>query len=116
MATFTKGDKVIVNLKAEGKIAWRNGTKFDVDFPDGRYMGPFSVEELTRVVPKEPGVGAIVEIDGKRWIHIGGYSKWAEVGTHSLSTLPGRAVSYLQSGKTWEGIYKPDYLLLAGAL
>lgn len=107
------GDRVKVAF--EGKVTYRSGGYVEVRPDGGTTITDLNPGHLTRVIPTEPGVGAVVDIDGTRWQNLGGSAKWAQLGTRN-SILSGVTLTYPLTGKTWEQIYQPNYKLLTTAL
>jgi hypothetical protein len=117
--TLNKGDKVRVNLDIEGTVTYRDiyDNSLEVEDKSGRVLMYLKPSEVTRVIPTEPGLGSVVQIDGKRWIHLGGYSEWSEMDKRKdSSTFTNGYVSWSKFGRKWAEIYKPGYHVLVHAL
>lgn len=114
MGEIRVGDKVLVNF--EGTVIYASGDGYhEVKDDTGKRVSALKRYHLTKVVPPAPGVGAVVEINGKRWHNLGGSSKWTQVKrTDSFYSEP--YMVYEVSGKTWAEIHQSGYKILANAL
>lgn len=112
------GDRVEITEPLTGKVSFHNryDNYLEIKLDGGRILSGLRDSQVKRVIPPEPGVGAIVEVDGVRWLNAGGYSKWSKLGTEKSVSLDVPFVSYKASGREWSEVYRPGFIVLAGAL